>query len=514
MAKKKAKKKTTKKAKKKTTKTKPARSINPADYDMAGSPLRGQERLAALSDRVGRAFGRSTALPLNVSPHARVRRLPFGILLLDWLTHGGLVLHRVNRIGGKKSTLKSTLCIAATGSAQRHCRHCKFPLVIDPASGVTDCRCPKPRYWLHDEDAYTYLPNTAAIELVYGRLPEGAVTKHVKGVGRVPVLKCKPPAHLEGKKGHTKAREIVFVPNYRCEPMRVFYVDGEGTIDVAWAEAHGVNTALVVGCGARWAEQVCETVEDATLSRDVDLIIIDSTSVLTPKKELEKSYEENEKIAARATVLGRFVRRHLAAGFEDGLTARYRPTILCTSQVTTKGIGYGQHAYLDTTDGNMMDHAVSLDLWMTEEGYKLDEKEHRAIYGDFGFRVRKNKAGGSPKVHGTIRYWVRETPDHPVGDSDDLATVMKYARQPDIGFLEEGRGRAVLSLHSRYVEDGLMCFPRVCDCTDFLRAHPTIYADLRERVLSKLMAQSVDLELPDREDDANSPLPEPEEVST
>lgn len=512
MARKKAKKaKAKKRAKKKAAKAAP--SIDPEHYNLGGSPQRGQVRLAALADRVGRAFGRSTALPLNVSPHARVRRLPFGILLLDWLTHGGLVLHRVNRIGGRKSTLKSTLCLAATASAQQHCRHCKHPLVVDPVSGSTDCRCPNPRYWLHDEDAYTYLPHTAAIELVYGRLPEGAVTKHVKGVGKVPVLKCAPPPHLAGTKGHTKAREVVFIPTWRNEPMRVFFVDSENTIDVNWAEKNGVNTALVMGCGARWAEQVCETVEEAALTREIDLVIIDSTSVLTPKKELEKSYQDSEKIASRATVLGRFVRRHLAAGFEDGLTARYRPTILCTSQVSTHGIGYGQHAYLDTTDGNMMDHALSLDIWMTEEGYKLDAKEHQAIYGDFGFRIRKNKAGGSPKVKGTIRYWMQETPDHPVGDSDDLSTVMSYARQPDIGLLEEGRGRALLSLRSRYVEDGLMCFSRVGDCTEFLRAHPTIYADLRERVLSKLMAQSVALELPDREDAELSPLPEPEEAS-
>jgi hypothetical protein len=103
--------------------------------------------------------------------------------------------------------------------------------------------------------------------------------------------------------------------------------------------------------------------------------------------------------------------------------------------------------------------------------------------------VRKNKAGGSPGVKGTIRFWLVATPDHPVGDSDDLQTVMSYARDPAIGLITEGTGDEKLVLATPYVADGRVPFARVGDCHTFLQANPTVYADLRARVLEALMAR-------------------------
>jgi hypothetical protein len=246
---------------------------------------------------------------------------------------------------------------------------------------------------------------------------------------------------------------------------------------------------LVLLVGGKWAEQSLQTIEEAVLTREFDFIVIDPTSVLEPKKELEKRYTDNPKIAARATIMSRFVRRHLAAAFEDGLTARYVPTVLTTSQVTTKGIGNKSgHTWLDSTDGHAMNHAISLDIHMREEGYDpVSVGKGAAIWGDFGFSIKKNKLGGSPGVTGTIRFWVRAEENHPVGDSDDLDTVMKYARRPAFGLIKEGTGRAKLTVMSPYLPAEGMAFSRVGDCEDFLRDNPTVYADLRERVLSILM---------------------------
>ena len=429
-------------------------------------------------------------------------RLPFGILMLDWRTRGGLGLHRINRLVGPKSTLKSTLCLRALRSAQTHCRHCKFPLVVSPLTGDKDCRCPEKRFWLHDEGDYSWLPSKVAIALSYGHLPEGAAVKNVQGVGRVPVLKCDPPPHayysaVTGRKLQKapKAREIPFVETFRNEPMRCLFLDGEKTIDEKWARDNGVDTSLVLLIGGKWAEQSLQTIEEATLTREFDFIVIDPTSVLEPKKELEKTYKDSPKVAARATIMARFVRRHLAAAFEEGLTARYAPTVLTTSQVTTKGIGNKSgHTWLDTTDGHAMNHAVSLDIHMREEGY--DEKsvaQGGAIWGDFGFRVKKNKLGGSPGVTGTIRFWLKEQPGHPIGDSDDLDTVMRYARDQSIGLIREGTGASKLTVFSPYLPDEGMPFRTVGGCTEFLRENHTVYADLRQRVLAALMERDENL---------------------
>lgn len=493
--------------KKKRSASRSAPAPTRSKLDLGGSADRGRSRLHQLADQIGRSFGRSTALPLSSAPVARVMRMPFGILLLDWYTKGGMVLHRINRLVGPKSTLKSTLCLRAVRSAQHHCRHCKFPMVVNPETGDVDCRCPNPRFWLHDEDDYSWLPSEAAIGLSYGKLPEGSVVKNVRGIGRVPVLKCDPPPHAyysaaTGKKlqKKPKAREIPFVETYRNEPMRCIYLDSEHTIDEAWARANGVDTSLVLLIGGKWAEQSFDTIEDAVMTREFDLIVIDSTSVLEPKKELEKSYNDNAKVAARATIMSRFVRRHLAYAFEEGLTARYSPTVLTTSQVTTKGINSRHgHTWLDTTDGNAMNHAVSLDIHMREKGYTLTPDKREAVHGDFEFTVKKNKAGGSPGVSNIIRFWMKETEKHPVGDSDDLDTVMSYARKPDIGLIVEGTGPAKLTLRSPYLSEERSRFARVGDCEQFLRDNPTVYADLRERVLSKLMSAGVALEVAEPE---------------
>jgi RecA/RadA recombinase len=471
------------------------------EFNLGGSPERGRTRLHQLADQLGRNFGRSTALPLNVAPVARIMRMPFGILMLDWYTRGGLGLHRINRLVGPKSTLKSTLCLRALRSAQTHCRHCKFPIVVSPVTGERDCRCPSPRFWLHNEDDYSWLPSSVAIRLSYGMLPEDAVVKNVKGIGRVPVLKCEPPPHAfyseaTGKllKKKPKVREIPFIETFRNEPMRCLYLDSEHTIDEAWAAANGVDTSLVLLVGGKWAEQSLQTIEEAVLTREFDFIVIDSTSVLEPKKELEKTYSDTAKVAARATVMSRFVRRHLAAAFEEGLTARYVPTVLMTSQVTTKGIN-SRHGrtWLDTTDGNAVNHAVSLDIHMNEEGYEFNAAKEYAIWGDFGFRVKKNKLGGSPGVSGTIRFWVKAEENHPIGDSDDLDTVMRYARNPNIGLIVEGTGAAKLTVMSPYLPDEGMAFRTVGACEEFLRENHTVYADLRERVLTALMTRDESL---------------------
>jgi RecA/RadA recombinase len=478
-----------------------------AQLDQGGSADKGRERLAALANSLGRRWGASTALPLSIAPVARIMRLPFGILMLDWLTGGGLVIGRINRLVGPKSTLKSTLCLRALRSAQQHCRHCKFPMVRNPQTGVVDCRCPKPRWWLANEDDYQWLPHETAIEVAYGKLPGPAAMKNVQGLGRVPVLKCAPPEHLTGGR-RLKEREIAFKEAPRNEPMRCLYLDSEGTIDEAWARANGVDPSLVLLVGARWGEQSLATVEEAVLTREFDFIVIDSTSVLTPKKELEKSITEGKKVAAHAALMSQFAKRHIAAAFDEGLTGRYRPTVLTTSQVTTKGIGGGKkaHAYLDSTDGNAMNHAVSLDIAMKEEGYTFDASKRFAVHGDFGFKVKKNKAGGgTPGATGTIRFWLKAAPDHPVGDSDDLTVVMNYAREASIKLLEEGTGAAKLTLHSPYVPDGQMVFQRVGDAETFLRENVTVYNDLRERVLAKLMQQDIVLALPNREGETVAP---------
>jgi len=461
-------------------------------FDLGGSAERGRERISEIGDRLNRAWGKTVALPLAAAPVARVMTLPFGILMLDYRTKGGVVIGRANRMWGKKDTFKTTMCLRLVRSAQRHCRHCRYPLVISPEDGSVDCRCPTPRWWLADAEDYSWLPSPIAIQVSYGILPEAAVMKNVAGVGRAPVLKCDPPPHLK----RAKAKEIVFTETYRNEPWRTLYCDSEHTIDERWARANGIDTENVELVGADWAEKNIASIEESVLTREFDLVIIDSTSMLETKGDLEKTVLENPRVAGKQSLMGRFIARYVSSTVNEGLTTRYRPTLVCTSQVSQKGIGnVKSHPYLGPTDGNRFDHGLSLDIKMFTEGYDFNEAKQQAVVGKFGFEILKSRVGASPGATGSVKFWLKETPDHPVGDSDDLVTVMDYARRLGPGFILEGSGSQKLTLVTDYVGDGSIAFPRVGDCENYLRQNVTIYEELRRRVLDKLMEQDAELTL-------------------
>ncbi len=520
-------------------------------FDLQGSADLGHRRNLELADQLGRQWGSSTALPLEMSLAAREKRMPWGILTLDWVT-GGIVLEKINRLWGVKSSLKSTLCLRAVRQAQNHCRHCKTALVRNPtcmchvqddlvlrghdfgdlvcpvltarAAGdqearCVDCRCGKPRWWLVNKDDYGWLPSELAILVSQGFIPPGIIKGVQEGrdmglpngvlsaglemvehsrLGKValPYVVCEPPPHAyftkDGKKRQKAPdpRKVFLGPDTRCEPMRCLYLDSEGSLSLWWAKQNGVDARNVLGIGAGWAEKNIAITEKAVLEGEHDLIVIDSTSMLESEKNIEKEFGAHPVVAKHANLMGSFVKRHVAACFEDGLAQRYRPTVLLTSQATIKGIG-SYHTWLGPTGGNVMSHGLALDIRLKPLGYVFDTTGTFALRGDFEFEVTKTKADrGSPGATGVIRFWVCSLGEKQVGDSDDLDNVMVYARSFGAGYMLNGSGRKALTLYSDYVSSGEVCFQRVGDAHRYLEDHPTIYDDLRARVLKRLREES------------------------
>jgi len=461
----------------------------PHKYDMAGNAERGRERIHDICEQMGTQWGTHTAMPMSMATVVNIKRMPIGIIEFDYRTGGGIVLGRNNRLQGKKDTLKSTTCLKALAAAQRTCRECKWPIVIDPESDRINCHCPEHRFWVHAETDYMWLPQHAAIALYDGRLPEGWEYQTIKGIGRVPVLVCDPPPHMKGKKG-IKRRPIPFAEGYRCEPMRTCLYDTEFTTDRLWAEANGVDPALVGYTNAKWAEQGLESVERMILTHEFDLVIIDSTSMMETREHLEdRKIGERGTPAGKQKLMGDFMKRIVAAQVEGGVAGRYSPTMLTTSHLTTKGMGYGQHTHLGPTDGLTASHGIAMDIKLRAERFVMDKDKQRSIYGVFEFTIDKNHCGGmgSTKTKGQINYWLVDTPDHPVGDSNDLATVMDYSRKFGAGFITEGSGKAKVILHSQMISGGRKPFRTLRDLTGYLREHSGVFQELRQRVLEKLI---------------------------
>jgi RecA/RadA recombinase len=471
-------------------------------FDLAGSPKAGEARIYALSAELGRVWGTHTAMPMSMAPVVNIQRMPIGILEFDFRTGGGIVIGRTNRLKGKKDTLKSTMCLRALRAAQRTCRHCKFGIARTEA-GRLNCRCPAKRYWIGNEEDYVWLPAEAAIKLFHGLLPDGAQEVNTSA----PFLMCDPPPHLAGKKGAggkvMKRRPIAFKQMFRCEPMRTAMVDTERTTDLVWVRKNGVNPALVGAVGSKWAEQTLESVERIALTGEFDFIVIDSTSMMETREMLEdRKVGDRGTPAGKQKLMGDFIKRVQAAQADEGLAGRYAPTLLTTSHLTTKGMGYGQHTHLGATDGLTVEHGVAMDILMKADKFIFDAAKQKAIYGQFTFTIDKNHCGGmgSTKTSGAIKFWLIDTPDHPVGDSNDLETVIAYARQFGDGFISEGRGTAKLILHSPHLSGERKPFASIVRCKEFLKKNEGVYDDLRARVLTKLIEDRASLSVVEAEE--------------
>lgn len=476
-----------------------------------GDPTAGREALAAIQESINRKHGVDLAMPMDRVDYVNIHRLPFGVFTLDYAARGGIPLTHYTRLWGPRSALKTTLCLRLLAQAQKTCRHCKYPIeeftkvikpaVIDKKTGevlseevaetVKDCRCPNPR-WVIPKEAVVYyagLTDAQAFKISVGLLPEDAkknkdgsyfcISKNPGASGSKRVVS------EEVKKAFGDKLQVVcpFVVGPRCEPMRTLYVDTDRTADIKWVKAHDVDPSLVMVLGALWGEQIINDLSDITEFDSIDLILIDSLSGFTPKEILEKSAEERARVAGMATLLKRLFQKLTYERAKFGLSSRYAPTIVCTSQVSTHGIGGTIPPWLAPANGMHAEHAFSLDIKLSAKAYHMTD-ETTADFADFTFDIKKNKVGGSPNATGILRYRLLESGGKRIGDGEDIPTVMKLARERGLIFAgETGKEKYVFKSS---VTGQKYAFATVGACEQFLRDNATLYMGLRNDLLNKL----------------------------
>lgn len=458
------------KAKTRTAKTRTAKTRDEdnqletgINYDLQGDPTRGRERLKDIVMASGWHKSRQTASVMDLALTYQIRKLPTGIFSLDWFTHGGLPLDRVTRFYGPKNSCKTTTMLKVLANSQHYCRMCKTPLVVSPEDGRVNCECPQPRFRIKDAAALQYMPVDEALAITRGELPSSA----------------------ESDKGgyfiRVQSKKVYFEETYRCVPMQAAFIETEHKLDKAWVQRNGVDTRLMVVVGAEWAESTIDTVESLLYSREVDIIFIDTLNLLVPRERIEKGMDMAPRVAVKANIIQRFLEKIIAAQYSGGLMNDHPITIIAASQVRTKGIG-GYRTYLGASDGNMMDHVAALDIRMRSGGYHWIHQEY-ASYGSYQFTIDKNHVGGSSGVSGTFKMWLDPyVSTRQVGDTDDPDQVIKYGRQS--GLIDEEKGYRI---KSPYLSKGKR-FRTLGALESFLVENPTVYRDLRRRVLEYMMS--------------------------
>jgi recombination protein RecA len=211
-------------------------------------------------------------------------------------------------------------------------------------------------------------------------------------------------------------------PNGECmgcgeyrEPV-IAYIDVEGTWDTTWAAAMGVDPNRLLLSEPEYQEQTLDIAENLMRSDMVDLLFIDSLAFLTPQKEIEESTGKALQ-AEQARVLGRGVRKIVAAQNYVGNTKGRRPTIICTNQLRMKiGVMFGDPHVQSGGKAPGFAATTEVKCWSGAKSDQLiDEATGKLVYIDLHFKVEKNKSAAA-KYEGVWRLMTSDTELKKKGD--------------------------------------------------------------------------------------------------
>lgn len=325
------------------------------------------------------------------------------------------------RVGiiGEKSVGKTIMTHILEGAAQRTCRHCWLPIIP----------------WVNEE------------------------TGEIKAT-----CKC-------GKN----------------DPMVVIHVDAEDSFDPLWARRWGIDVDLEeIDRGdfklykakheTFWAVLPMEGngafnfIDDTIRNGAVDMTVIDSIAVLTPKETLENAKGEQigigrERVSPRARLLQAGISRVLNAQIIAKLNFNSRATLVWTNQYYMGPTRNPRQDPRRAAGGLKPAYQADHDMKILSAKYERGPGEgvDKAIkFIDVTFEANKSKSGGTAGGIGKYRLFLdRMTTRHGVmsaGDTDEPDRLAAYLQQ--IGLFEQRK--------TEYVVLG-RAFKKVSDIRQFLK---------------------------------------------
>lgn len=209
----------------------------------------------------------------------------------------------------------------------------------------------------------------------------------------------------------------------QCKKPRDFvaaYLDIEGTLDLPWARTLGVDTEKMMLSIPEYAEQALDIGEALLRSCDVDILVMDSLAFLTPQKEVTESHEKGM-MGEQSRLIGRGMRKFGAALNAMGNETGRRTTVLFTNQIRYKiGLVFGNPETV--SGGQAPGFAAATETRLTARKYEMDEVTGKPIFGDFEFKVDKNKTSGAKMEGGYKLYCSDVGPKKKgsIGDEDQI----------------------------------------------------------------------------------------------
>ena len=160
------------------------------------------------------------------------------------------------------------------------------------------------------------------------------------------------------------------------------FIDAEHALDLAYAEAVGVDIGRLLLSQPSSGEEALQIVEMFASTDEVDLVVIDSVAALTPQAELDGEMSELQ-VGLQARLMGKALRKLNAVASSHGTT------VLFINQLRQKiGVTFGSNE--TTTGGNALKYYASVRLDIRRIGQVKDSRGER-LGNKTRVKVVKNK---------------------------------------------------------------------------------------------------------------------------
>lgn len=210
------------------------------------------------------------------------------------------------------------------------------------------------------------------------------------------------------------------------QPGHSLFVDAEGTLDIDWVKTCGVSDDSYTLVRPQYGEQTADVIEKALLDNCFDLIILDSIDALLPKKLIESSLEDGQRMAARAALVGDSFRKwnNSRMRIEGG-----GATLLTLNQLREKPTIYGNPLY--EPGGNAQRFYNEITIWLKkgkiEDNSELGESSTALLGGN----TVKNKTY-PPSMEFAYNLIFKETDLYIKGEPDNLQQLFTFGKKYEL----------------------------------------------------------------------------------
>jgi len=289
--------------------------------------------------------------------------------------------------------------------------------------------------------------------------PTGFVTADYKviGAGGIPRKRI---TELYGPEGGGKTTLALHtIANAQAAGGRALFIDVEHAFNPLYAKAIGVDVGNMYMSQPDYGEQALQIAETFIDSGGIDIIVVDSVAMLTPKDEFEGEIGD-----ARVGTLARMVSQALRK-----LTSKIRKAniaFIFINQIVDKigTMGYGEQT--TTTGGHKLKHIASLRLEVRKiSQLKIGEK---VIGSRVRLRAPKNRVG-DPYQDGEL----------------DLLFGFGFSKEADV--IDYGIELGVLKKEGAwYLFDGSNLEHGREKTRMLLKEHPGTYERIRQLVIEEV----------------------------